>query len=452
MSSHLLHIAMGYHRGLRRQANEDAVAYEYPTSFDVLQQRGVLVGLADGVASVSGGAVASETALARLITIYYTQPDYMNCKNGLLDAIKKVNAELYQLYAGSSTTLVAAVIHENHLIVAHAGDSRAYWLHGDTLKQVTNDHTVDVLQASGKVKSKLKRAIGYLETIDVDINEMLVDEGDTILLVSDGVTRYLSHEELRQWLQVVPIEAVRGMIQAANQAGGYDNSSAIVVRVGAKIEAPYKLAIHLAEMQPNIMVDIPDVALPTKHITQEIAIPHEPLEDDDLVEADPAQRMAWHGVRTVILLLIVGIILLYFMVSNWITAHPLSVPTPTAIPATPAIAPTFTQTATITPSATEPATPTSTDLPTVAASTTPVAPIEPVLLIGMQVQFEAQAVTYARIGQPTTALLISPRHIYRVQDVVIDADNKKWYRLYDTLTEQNGWIQQENFPTYHILD
>jgi PPM family protein phosphatase len=452
MSSHLLHIAMGYHRGLRRQANEDAIAYEYPTTYEVLQQRGVLISLADGVASVSGGAVASETALARLISIYYTQPDYMNCKNGLLDAIKKVNAELHQLYAGSSTTLVAAVIHENHLIVAHAGDSRAYWLHGDTLKQVTNDHTVDVLQASGKVKSKLKRAIGYLETIDVDINEMLVDEGDTILLVSDGVTRYLNHEELRQWLQVAPVEAVRGMIQAANQAGGYDNSSAVVVRVGAKIEAPYKLAIHLAEMQPNIMVDIPDVALPTKHITQEVAIPHEPLDDDELVEAEPAQRTAWYSVRTIISLLIAGTILMYFMVSKWITAHQLPTPTVTDVPATQPIIATNTQVITITPSATQAPTQTATDLPTVTASATTVPTLEQGLLIGTQVQFDAQAVTYARINQPTTALVISPQRIYRVQDIVIDADNKKWYRLYDTLIELDGWIQQENLPPYHIID
>jgi serine/threonine protein phosphatase PrpC len=448
MTNYLLHIAMGIHQGLHRKTNEDAIAYEYPTHFDVLRQRGVLLAVADGVATISGGGVASETALKRLIALYYEQPDYMNCRNALLDAIKKVNAELHQMYAGSSTTLVAAVIHENRLIVAHAGDSRAYWLHGNVLKQITNDHTVNALQPNGKVKAKLKRAIGHQAIVDVDMNEMLLEEGDTILLVSDGITRYLGNEELRNWLQAAPIEAVRGIIQAANQAGGHDNSSVVIARVGAKLEVPYKLAMHLAEMQPQVLVEIPDVELPAKQITQEIAIPHDALGQGGGGEVKPASN--WYGVRLIVSLLILGTIIMYFVASNQQPTNPTPVLTVTVIPTTPALTATHTVTATVA-TATATLTPTVTPTLTVTATASAV-PQTGELIIGMHVQFAAQEVTYARIGQQTTALVLSPQRIYRVADIVIDVNNQKWYRLYDALNELSGWIQHEHLPAYQIMD
>lgn len=457
--THLLHIAMGLHRGMRRQTNEDAVAYEYPIDYDVLLQRGVLVALADGVATVSGGAVASERAVKRLIEIYYAQPAYMNCKNGLLDAIKRVNAELYQIFAGSSTTLVTAVIHENHLIVAHAGDSRAYLLQNNKLKQITNDHTVAVLQTIGKSKSKLKRAIGHQPTIEVDLSEMRVEEGDTILLVSDGVIRYLDNENIYQWLQVAPADAVRGMIQAANRAGGYDNSSAIVARVGTILNVAYKLSLHLADMQPQVMVAIPDENVSPELITSEIAIPHEPLVDDTSENREPIShtRSSWLRFLWIVLLLILGIIMAYsiFSIREDTSTSITPVPTMADVPIVQTETATHTETATstVTPTVTLTATHTSTASPTLTTTPTATAtPASDVLLVGMRVQFTAQQVTYMRIGQSTTAFIISPQRMYRVQDIALEADNSKWYRIYDTLIEASGWIQQENLPPYRILD
>ena len=131
------------------------------------------------------------------------------------------------------------------------------------------------------------------------------------------------------------------------------------------------------------------------------------------------------------------------------------VPTMTDVPVTFTLTSTATRTPTSTPTltATHTATLTSTPSPTVTIVPTTTATLEiGVLFVGMQVQFTAQEVTYARIGQPTTSIVISPQRIYRVQEIAIDAENKTWYRLYDTLIELSGWIQQENLPPYRILD
>jgi protein phosphatase len=126
MVNHHLQVALGVHRGRRRKSNEDAVGYEYPADFNVLTQRGVLIALADGVGGLDDGEQASETAIARLIDYYYAQPSGKGVEQCLVDAVKAVNAELYRLYRTSATTIVAAVIHQTQVIVAHAGDSRAY--------------------------------------------------------------------------------------------------------------------------------------------------------------------------------------------------------------------------------------------------------------------------------------------------------------------------------------
>jgi len=145
---------------------------------------------------------------------------------------------------------------------------------------------------------------------------------------------------------------------------------------------------------------------------------------------------------------------MYFVVSNQQTTNPTPVQTVTVMPTTPALTATHTVTATIatatatlTPTLTHTVTPTLTVTATASA-----APQTGELLIGMHVQFAAQEVTYARIGQPTTALVLSPQRIYRVADIVIDVNNQKWYRLYDALNELSGWIQHEHLPAYQIVD
>jgi protein phosphatase len=280
MINHLLHIAMGIHRGMRRQSNEDAIAYRYPSNYDVLLKRGVLVALADGVATSGRGADASQTAVTRLIDTYYTKPDYMDCTQALLESVRHINTEVHRLYDDGATTLVAAVIHESHAIIAHVGDSRAYWLHNNMLEQLTEDHVTVNELPDGTRKSKLTRAVGHHKMIEVDINEMNIHQGDTILLVTDGVTRYFNEADLLEFLQSSPADTVRDLILESNKAGGIDNIGAVVIQIGAELHNHIELSNHLSNIRQDIMVNIPDVLPEKKTLTKRFPLPFDVLQSN----------------------------------------------------------------------------------------------------------------------------------------------------------------------------
>jgi PPM family protein phosphatase len=311
MVHHLLNIAMGVHRGLRRESNEDAIAYRYPSNYDVLLKRGVLVALADGVATSGRGADASQTAVTRLIDTYYTQPDYVDCKQALVASVRQINAEIHRLYQQGSTTLVAAVIHEAHVIIAHVGDSRAYWLHNDMLEQVTEDHVVFKKKADGTIKSNLTRAIGHHSSVEIDVNEMNIYQDDAILLVSDGVTRYFGELELLGFLQHPPTKSVREMIHASNQAGGIDNIGTIVVQIGAELTGHVELTNHLTNIRPQIIVNVPE-GLPEKNgQSRKFPLPFDKLQQDTTQPNKYiiSKRMIWISIA--LLIGVVALILVY---------------------------------------------------------------------------------------------------------------------------------------------
>ena len=311
MVHHLLNIAMGVHRGLRRDANEDAIAYRYPSNYDVLLKRGVLVALADGVATSGRGADASQTAVTRLIDTYYTQPDYMDCKQALVESVRHINTEIYRLYQRGSTTIVAAVIHEAHVIIAHVGDSRAYWLHNAMLELITEDHVIFKKKADDTLKTNLTRAIGHHSSVEVDINEMNIYKGDTILLVSDGVTRYFGELELLDFLQYPPADSIREIIRASNEAGGIDNIGAVVVQVGAELTNHVELTNHLTSIRPQIMVTVPE-GLPAKNgQSRKFPLPFDRLQQDT-TQANKhliSKQLIWISIA--LLIAVVGLILVY---------------------------------------------------------------------------------------------------------------------------------------------
>jgi len=146
-----------------------------------------------------------------------------------------------------ATTLVAAVVWRERLIVANVGDSRAYLLRGGHAEQITVDHNLvgEMVQEGlmteeearrSKVKNRLTRSLGGRPDPKVDIFTRTLQTGDRIVLCSDGLTRYASAEDIvRLAGEAPPEEAVQRLIDFANQQGGADNISAIVIAVGEAI-------------------------------------------------------------------------------------------------------------------------------------------------------------------------------------------------------------------------
>jgi protein phosphatase len=147
--------------------------------------------------------------------------------------------------AGMGTTLVVCLFYDNFVNVAHIGDSRLYRLRGEAMEQITRDHSLLQEQLdSGLItpeeakysqnKNLVTRALGIDPTVEPELHVYEALPSDTYLLCSDGLNDMLDDEEIRLTLitlQANPELTVRQLVQAANDAGGRDNVSAVLVRV-----------------------------------------------------------------------------------------------------------------------------------------------------------------------------------------------------------------------------
>jgi len=209
--------------------------------------------VADGLGGHQGGEVASATAvepLARLDGRSFK--DAGEAAEALAAAIREANEAILDRAAGDPalygmcTTVTAAVAGGGYLQLAHVGDSRAYLLRGGTLEQLTTDHTVvGELVRRGRLtpqqaavhpeRSILTRAVGLDPRVPVDLPDPLeVQPGDQLLLCSDGLTEAVADGRIAELLSAAPDGQVacRSLIDAANDAGGPDNITVVLVRVG----------------------------------------------------------------------------------------------------------------------------------------------------------------------------------------------------------------------------
>lgn len=231
--------ATGSHRGRIRENNEDSV---YPETGGKTQLR-FAVAVADGMGGHVGGEIASKLAIRAVAS----DPNLgierrVALANYLILTEASENPEL----RGMGTTLTAAdLAPSGSVTIGHVGDSRAYLLRDATLEQLTTDHSVvaEYLRA-GSIKpedvathpqrSMLTRALGLDPDVEVDLIEIQVQDGDRLVVCSDGLTSMVGDERIAMILKVgTAEEAVWTLIEAANQAGGHDNISVAVVDVSS---------------------------------------------------------------------------------------------------------------------------------------------------------------------------------------------------------------------------
>jgi len=223
------------HVGRVRDHNEDSLLVKDP-----------LYVIADGMGGHAAGEIASEIAINTLDAANITKPD----SNALKRAIAQANSLILQGAqqglgrAGMGTTLTAAVLQGDELLIAQVGDSRAYLLQNGNLRQITRDHSlVSELVSIGKIteeearyhpnRSVITRALGSELNVQPDLYEMRLHEGERLLLCSDGLNSMLSHQQLTDILLQYPDvqNAADALIAAANEAGGHDNITVIVIDV-----------------------------------------------------------------------------------------------------------------------------------------------------------------------------------------------------------------------------
>jgi protein phosphatase len=224
--------------GRRRKRNEDSVL--------VLEDESVFV-VADGMGGYSGGELASTLAVKTIEGAFSTRTFEGPVHDGipqraseLARAIQMANAAILttaqgdRSLEGMGTTISAARFSPNkqRLYVGHVGDSRIYCLRAGKLRQMTSDHTMKDLGFEGDGSANLSRAVGIWPTVPIDIILGKPRPEDIYLLCSDGLSKMVDDAEIERILGAhPPQEAATKLVATANERGGKDNITVVVVRV-----------------------------------------------------------------------------------------------------------------------------------------------------------------------------------------------------------------------------
>lgn len=207
--------------------------------------------LADGMGGYKGGEIASNLAVASSKSFICNNfPNIIKEKEEILklisDAIEYANFVVYEKSKESTeisdmgTTLDICLIYNNKVFIGHIGDSRVYRIRKNIIRKLTNDHSyVAKLVKEGKItkeeaydhprKNMLLKAIGCNSLVEPDVMYKGFIKDDILLMCSDGLTNMLKDEEIYQILLENPEKPVETLIKKANDAGGSDNITAIIV-------------------------------------------------------------------------------------------------------------------------------------------------------------------------------------------------------------------------------
>jgi serine/threonine protein phosphatase PrpC len=226
--------------GQVREANEDAYLIEAP-----------LFAVADGMGGHLAGDVASRTAVETITT--RAEQDSPGDTGSLARLVREANHEIWKKAQsdaslhGMGTTCTLTMLDESILHIAHVGDSRAYLFRDGDLSQLTEDHTlVGRMVREGRLRpeeaerhpqrSIITRALGVDSDVDVDTQTIELREGDRILLCSDGLSSMVDQDSIAQVLddKADPQEASERLVHLANEAGGEDNITVVVIEVAEK--------------------------------------------------------------------------------------------------------------------------------------------------------------------------------------------------------------------------
>ncbi len=247
-----LQVAQHTDIGCKRSVNEDNLLTVLPQDPQTFKDKGALFVVADGMGGHTRGARASELAVTTVREVYY-QDAQEDSAASLVHAIKQANALIYAENLargiklddkdGMGTTCIAAALQGQTLTVANVGDSRVYVIHAGQMRQVSRDHSLvaDMVREgtltpeqarTHEQRNVIYRCLGVQAEVEVDVFVETVEEGDRLLLCTDGLSGSVEDDEMLHIVQTFdPEESVRQLIARANAAGGPDNITAIVVHV-----------------------------------------------------------------------------------------------------------------------------------------------------------------------------------------------------------------------------
>ena len=232
-------------KGMVRDTNQDAYAVgELPGGV-------AWAVVCDGMGGAAGGNIASALAVKviseKINNSYNAQMKDISIKNMLHSALVAANLEVFDMslerpeLRGMGTTVVCAIVKEGQAYIMHAGDSRAYIVSDNELKQITMDHSmVQDLVNKGKIteeeaavhpnKNIITRALGVEKTIEIDFRQVDLDRGNTLIICTDGLSNYVSSQEICEEIKDSKYYAFADrLVKKANANGGGDNITVVAI-------------------------------------------------------------------------------------------------------------------------------------------------------------------------------------------------------------------------------
>jgi protein phosphatase len=244
-----VHFNVGFQTdiGRKRQQNQDHGG-AYP-------ELGLFV-VADGMGGHKGGEIASAMAV-QTVESHVREAEKTTSwdpRQVITDAIQKANDQIFQRSTaepqlhGMGTTTTALLFSQDLLTIGHVGDSRAYYFRPHEVWQVTRDHSLvmEKLRAglitrdqvkTDRMKNVITRSVGFEPAVNVEVYEMAVQAGDIFLICSDGLSGLIDDPDMLDVVQRDLLDhgdarrAVENLVVAANERGGDDNITAILVQI-----------------------------------------------------------------------------------------------------------------------------------------------------------------------------------------------------------------------------
>jgi len=319
--------------GRKRRRNEDSYVIEPP-----------LFAVADGMGGAQAGEVASRLAAAAFREFH--DADDLDPEERLVAIIQEANRRIYERAAddsevsGMGTTITAALVGGTGLAIGHVGDSRAYRLRAGRFEQLTDDHSlVADLVRSGRLtpeeadvhpqRSVITRALGTDAQVDVDTFTVPAENDDLFLLCSDGLTTMVGDEEIRDLVTRARDldQAGKGLVKAANKAGGEDNVTVVLFRVSdgaAELEETAVVSGNGRAQDEDLEdtltgLDAPTMAGPAAAAVAQREEWGPALDDDEVARPQPRVReeeRSW-GRRAVLAALALAFVAVLFASAFW---------------------------------------------------------------------------------------------------------------------------------------
>lgn len=283
--------------GRKRRRNEDNYVVAPP-----------LFAVADGMGGAQAGEVASKLAAT---TLESEDRRPLQGVERVAALIQEANRRVYDravsdpAVSGMGTTMTVALVEGMTVAIGHVGDSRAYLVRGETMEQLTDDHSlVNELLKSGQLspdeahghpqRSVITRAVGTDPDVDVDAFTVEAEDGDVFLICSDGLTDMVADVEILELVERDRDDldrAVRALVAAANRGGGEDNITAVAFRLAVPSAEDTAAFPAVEPEEDTVESAVPEPAVET------MVIPPDRIADELLEAGSPEARAAARTAR-----------------------------------------------------------------------------------------------------------------------------------------------------------